>query len=239
VVLITTVAALAQPPASKEKENWAESLLKDDPLAEKRDVTLADLEAALKDPKQRETVVERHFARASINLEEQKKFLKLALGTDSPVIQLQALDQMTAFGLLEEVVAEIVLEMAEQGDAGLRKAVMIALQDFDWDILEPPVWYRELIQQAMTSDDAREREAATRQIVAWGTDSVPGFLQILRSGTSSQREQAALALSRFLSAKRAQPGAAASAPPPTDLHCRQPWVRGKRPRSPALNRNEC
>lgn len=207
----------AQAPSKKlPTEDWAEDLLKDDPLTGKEEITLADLQQALRDPKRRDSVVQRHFSRAKINVNEQKEFLQEALLTDSEEVQHQTLDQLQELDLLQEVVAEFLLKEAEKGDEAQQRAAVLALQDFEWRGLEIPNWYQELVKQTMTSEDSQLREAAIKQYLSWGPEAIPSFLQQFRSQDPKQQQQAAYALSRLLAKRRALPGTAApkaAAPP--------------------------
>jgi esterase/lipase superfamily enzyme len=209
VALLLVAPVTAADPPGQEQQPWAEEVLKEDPLVGKQTITLEDLEAAIRDPKRRETVIERHFERAAINYEQQQQFLKTALASDSPEVRRQALDELIILGMLEEVVAASILDIAEKGDEQQRHAAVIALQDFDWHRLDAPAWYRELVQKVYASDDVAEREAAITQIAAWGFADLPELLQQLRSSDRSEQRRAAMVLARILATRSTLPGAGA------------------------------
>jgi len=183
-------------------ENWAEELLKQDSLTNRSSITLEDLLTALDDPQRRETVIERHFTRAQLDQSAQKLFFKKALAVESDSVRRQAIAKMLELGLLEHVIAEIVLERAEKGDEERRLEALVILQDFDWGQMLAPSWYRELVRQSLTSGDPLRRDAAAKQLAAWPAEELPELLKQLNSEDTDRRREATLVLSKILSIKR-------------------------------------
>ncbi len=163
-------------------ENWAEELLKQDPLTNQSSITLEELLTALNDPKRRETVIERHFTRAHLEQSAQKSFFKKALDVESYSVRRQAIAKMLELGFFEQVVAEIVLERAEKGDDERRLEALVILQDFDWGQMEAPSWYRELVRQSLTSGDPLRRDAAAKHLAAWSFEELPELLKTIQFG---------------------------------------------------------
>lgn len=202
VAMLYAETCSAQPTPSVPGENWAEELLKNDPLTGRSSITLEDLLTALQDPMRAETVIERHFARAHLDRSSQKSFFKKALAVESNSVRRQAITKMLELGYLEQVIAEIVLDRAEKGDHERGLEALVILQDFDWQQIEAPSWYRELVRKTLASDDPLQRDAAAKQLTAWSAEELPELLQQFNSDDPVRRREAALVLATLLSAKR-------------------------------------
>ncbi|MBL9091999.1 MAG: alpha/beta hydrolase [Planctomycetaceae bacterium] len=199
----TAAPAVVTPPA----DDWAGELLQQDPLAKKTTVTAADLRAALADDKAAEFALERHFGRATLTADESAAILKEALGHKLPAVRRQAAQQLARLGLLDEVVAERLLEQVKGGDAAAYRNVVLALANCTLPWAKSPPDYFRAVLEALASDDPVAVEAAQKQIDRWGADAVPRLLELIKGDDAALRKSAAIALGRVVGPT---PGGAAS-----------------------------
>jgi esterase/lipase superfamily enzyme len=179
-------------------DDWAKQALKEDPLAAKSKLTVADLQAALADPKTSDIVIERHFARAELEPAQRESILRAALDHKSVVVRRQAARELSTLKLLDSAVADELLKLAASGDADTRRSVVVALRNVDlpWNKVSEAYW--KAVLEALASSDAAVSAAALDQIERWGPDAVPSLLDAVKIGDAAQRKAAAPALSRIV-----------------------------------------
>jgi len=194
--------------ASKEQPpDWINGLL-DDPLLATADeeVTLDDLQEALADDMRRDTVIERHFARAnSLSNEERESFLRQALQHESLTVRRQAADQLSQLGMLEQVAAELFLELIRNDRPELREAAVLALERLQLNPSDITEDYFKALIEALGSDDYLTQQAAERQLEDLGAEAVPALFPALKSENALIRQRAAALLSRIVGSKPPQP----------------------------------
>jgi len=179
-------------------EGWAEQLFKKDPLQKKSTITAADLRAALADDKAAEFALERHFGRATLTADESSAILNEALAHKFPAVRRQAAQQLARLGLLDEVVAERLLEQVKGGDDAAYRNVVLALANCTLSWTKSPPEYFNAVLKALVSDDPVAVEAAQKQIDRWGPDAVPRLLELIKGDDAVLRKSAAVALGRIV-----------------------------------------
>lgn len=207
----STGTATAAPPSATatgtaKKPNWGADFVKNDPLMKKTEVSAADLQAALADPQRAATALELHFSRAVLAPEEQRQLLTEALAHNLPVVRAQAAAQLKRLGMLEAVLVDLLLKLADDGNAEVRQAAIIALQNVavPWDKVSAD--YRKALFDALASDDAALRTAAVAQLKQSGGANVAELIATIRTGNAVARRAAADAISGIL-----------APPPPTPI----------------------
>lgn len=197
---VSTPSPTATATAAKTPD-WAAELIKKDPLTQKTEVSLADLQAALADADRAATVLEQHFSRAALTPAERRELLTDALSHKLPSVRTQATAELQRLGLLDGVLIDLLLKLAEEGDADVRQATIIALQNavLPWDRVSSE--YRKSLFDALASDDAALRDAAVEQLKKSGGANVAELITTIRTGNPSARRAAATVLSGILTPK--------------------------------------
>ncbi len=209
-------AAEGEPRADDNRPAWVQEYL-ENPLAEQETVTLDDLVQALQDPATRDEVIEQHWQRLrKATPEQQAEFLRQALQNDSPRVRRQAAKALQELGMLEQVVAELLLELAEADDAQLRATAVIGLENIELGPGDLPAEYWQAILEALGSDDDRVRRAAESRLESMGPRAVPALLDLVQGHPDpALRRRAAAILTRIVGSRKAHPSGAVG-PPPAD-----------------------
>ena len=196
-----------QPEGVAGKANdWAENYLREDSPALIAKPSLEDLQRALQNPALRDLVIERHFARANLTASEQREFLRQSLGHESLAVRQQTAIELKKLGWLNEVVGDMLLELAKRDDVELQRAVVIALQYVELPATNIPEHYWKAVLAALNSDDPLAQNAASFQLERWGPASVPKLLDELRTAEPQMQREIARVLARVV-ANRPLPAA--------------------------------
>ncbi len=187
--------AFAQPAPA---EDWAAEVLAIDPLAGDNDLTLEKLNAALADETRRESVIPLHFVRANLPDDQRRAFLELAFASPSMKVRRQAAAELQLHGWLDEVVTDLLWEVAAQNDQESRFSAVLALRDVELDPDALPPHYWSALIEALAADDAVVRDAAEEQCLAFGTACVPTLVDAVQNAEPRLRLPAARMLSRVL-----------------------------------------
>lgn len=183
-----------KPAATLVDDDWAAALVKADPLAAKTTVTLADLRAALADPRRADSVIKLHFARAELTEDERVAFLREALAGTSLEARRQAAHELDSRGFLGAVVArELLAKLKGKAAAEYAPYVgVLARCPVAWN--DAPKEYVRAVLEALSSSDVQTAEAARSQLKVWGADAVPDLLGALKSEDEKLRQAAATGL---------------------------------------------
>jgi esterase/lipase superfamily enzyme len=183
-----------KPAATLVDDDWAAALVKADPLAAKTAVTLADLRAALADPRRADSVIKLHFARAELTEDERVAFLREALAGTSLEARRQAAHELENRNLLGTVVARELLAKLKGKDAADYAPFVGALARCPVAWSDAPKEYVRAVLEALSSSDAQTAEAARSQLKVWGADAVPDLLEALQSDDAKLHQAAATGL---------------------------------------------
>jgi esterase/lipase superfamily enzyme len=210
--------ALPPPPA----EDWAKTYLADDPLAGDEQVTLDELRAALADEARRDTVIPRHFARASLSDDERREFLFAAFTDSSMVVRRLAAAQLKLRNWLGDATSSVLLRLAEAPDRDSRFAAIVALQNVSIapELVSDAYWNSLL--EALASNDAGARAAAESQFTRWGAAAVPFLMDAVESGEPKLRKPAAAMLAVLLRPSFLDQKGGGGGKPPTPGPTEQP-----------------
>ncbi len=184
-------------PGEQAPPDWATDFLAEDPLTAKESLTLQDLEQALDDEHQRQWVIERHFLRAKLTPQQQRKFLESAFQHPDMAVRGQAAEALQQLGELKGVVRRTLLEWIKNGDRDAAEAAIIGLQflpipeeDIDQSLLDS-------LLRALSSESTKVCAAAAQQLERLGPAAVPILLKTMQDPQQPQQE-AAEVLSRIV-----------------------------------------
>lgn len=194
--------AVAQPPPA---DDWAAAVLANDPLAGDNDLTLEKLNAALADENRRESVIPLHFVRANLPDEQRRAFLELAFGSPSMKVRRQAAAELQLHGWLQEVVSELLWDVAARNDQESRFSAVLALRDVALDPDQLPPHYWNALVEALAADEAVVRDAAEEQCLGFGAACVPTLVDVVQHGEARLRLPAARMLSSVMRGPTAAP----------------------------------
>ncbi|MCA9083900.1 MAG: alpha/beta fold hydrolase [Planctomycetaceae bacterium] len=170
-----------------------------DPLFQKDVITLEDLTAGLNDPQRQNTVIERHFVRATgLSDDQQQTFLTDALRHKSPVVRRQAVDQLERLNILSDAVLQLVQDAGPMAEMSFKLAQAEIPDQTDTPAQVTEIGYiRRLILQ-LVSEEITERFAAETQLEAIGSPAVSELVLLLTD--TAYARPAARMLGRILRA---------------------------------------
>jgi len=179
-------------------EDWAKTYLADDPLAGDEQVTLEELRTALADEGRRDTVIPRHFARATLSDDERREFLFAAFTDSSMIVRRQAAAQLKLRNWLGDATSSVLLRLADANDRESKFAAIVALQNVSIAPEQVSDAYWNALLEALASTDASVRAAAESQFTRWGAAAVPFLMDAVESAEPKLRKPAAAMLSVLL-----------------------------------------
>lgn len=177
--------------------DWATDFLAEDPLAGKESLTLQDLEQALEDEGQRQSVIKRHFLRAALTPPQQREFLLSAFQHPDMTVRSQAAEALHQLGELQDVVRSTLLEWMENGDRDLAESAIIGLQFLRIPEEQLDSKLFDSLLAALASESPRVRAAAAAQLERLGPTAIPILLKAMQDPQQPQQD-AAEVLSRIV-----------------------------------------